>query len=144
LLSSGHSGITYNQDIDCLPLSGDLSYEISQLVVGSGSPGVFGCAESGGGEVLRQDDLHHEQLCAVAFSELGGPPDGPIGRFRTVGAHHDTSYGAVIVHNPYEFTDDDETSSMTIASIACQLLEQVKGSEQEARRFIDGPSLTFV
>ncbi len=86
-------------------LPGDLSYKISQLLDGNGCSGVFGCAEFGGGGVLRQDDLHYEQLCTIAFSELSGPQDGPIGRFWTVGAHHNTPNGAILrlsIHNRFE------------------------------------------
>lgn len=124
LLSAGHSGISHNQDINgfafsgaddgrcritvddgegMTALSGDLLHKMSQFVIGGSGPCLLGCAEFGGGGVLRKDDLYDKQLCAVAVGELSGPPDGMIRRFGSVRPDHHASYSAVlrtIFHNP--------------------------------------------
>ena len=59
---------------------------MSQFIIGGSGPCLLGCAEFGGGGVLRKDDLHDKQLCAVAVGEFSGPLDGVIRRFGSVGA----------------------------------------------------------
>jgi hypothetical protein len=76
--------------------------EICQFMLRGRSSRVLRRTEFGGGGVLRQDDLNYEQVCTIAISELSGPANSLIRRFRTVGADHDTSYGVVlrlIYHN---------------------------------------------
>ncbi len=77
-------------------LSGDLSHEIPKLVLGSDSPGAFGCAEFSGGGVLMGDDPHDERIRTIRLSGVSGPLDGIVCRFGTVHARHDTSNGAVL------------------------------------------------
>ena len=116
-LSSRHAKIADHQDIDGLLLNGaddrqcriainnnqgmtalpgDLPREARQFIVGGSRACLFGCAEFCGGRILRHYYLYHEQLCVVAVGEPGGPVDGLVGGFGTVGADHHAPYGITL------------------------------------------------
>ena len=117
LLSSRHAKIADHQDIDGLLLSGaddcqcgigikndqgmtalpsDLPREMRQVIVGGSRACLFGCAEFCAGRILRHHHLYYEQLCVVAVGEPGGPVNGLVGGFGTVGADHHAPYSVTV------------------------------------------------
>ena len=120
LLVAGHPRVADDDDVGVL-LGGDPHDRIGRLVVDdepcpTARPGdlVGEVRQLGAGRVedvvvdavlvvvphltvgVRQDDLDQEELGREAARQVGRPLDGPLGRLRPVGRHHDPLHTATL------------------------------------------------